>query len=70
MRFRHAESWTRLGPCTRGLPRVDRSSTTPLGSAENGDALEFGFDYLEKFIQLPYHLPEPSTDGIQTFLSR
>src|SRR5208282_4779114 len=30
-------------------PYLSRSSTTPPGSAENGDALEFGFDYLEKF---------------------
>lgn len=49
-------------------PYLSRSSTTLPMSSENADALEFGFDYLEKFIQLPYHLPEPSTDGIQTFL--
>jgi hypothetical protein len=47
---------------------ASRSSTKAPGAADSTDSLEFGFDYLEKFIQLPYHLPEPSTDGIQTFL--
>jgi hypothetical protein len=48
-------------------PYLSHASPAP-GKTDRGDALEFGFDYLEKFIQLPYRLPEPSTHGIQRFL--
>jgi len=49
-------------------PFLLHSSALRPGANDKGDALEFGFDYLEKFIQLPYHLPEPSPQGIDKFL--
>lgn len=50
------------------IPYLSQASGLLPGASDKNDALEFGFDYLEKFIQLPYHVPEPSTQGIQTFL--
>jgi hypothetical protein len=51
---------------------VDQAPESEGKSKEKVDAftgLEYGYGFLEKFIQIPFHLPQPNKEGVESLLN-
>jgi len=40
------------------------------GSADPAEALDFGFNYLEKFIQIPFQVPRPAAPDVERLMNK